>query len=114
MAATIIQGLLVLNHEGYEPQQWHGTMLFAAVICVAVSVNVFAIRYLPQFEGLILVLHVVFFFLLLIPLVYLAPISSASFVFTEFRIFSGWTNPGVSWLVGASTSAYLFICECSL
>ncbi len=85
----MIQGLIVVNNETYIPGRWHGTMLFIAIVALSVSVNVFAIKYLPHLETLILILHVGLFFVLLVPLVYLAPQHSARFVFTDFENLAG-------------------------
>lgn len=72
-------------------------------------VNTIFVKLLPGLEGLILILHVVGFFAIIIPVVHLAPISSSSFVWTEFTNFSGYSSNGVSWLIGQSASAILFI-----
>jgi amino acid transporter len=56
-----------------------------------------------------LVLHVVGFFLIMVPIVALAPKSSNAFVWTEFTNYSGYPSAGLSWLIGQSASAILFI-----
>ncbi|KAF2112037.1 amino acid/polyamine transporter I [Lophiotrema nucula] len=108
LGGTIIQGLLVLNDPTYNYQRWHGTLLLYAVLLVSVFVNTVAIRILPALEGIILILHVLGFFAILIPLVHLAPISPAEFVFETWSNVSGYSD-GLSWLVGLLTSSVLFI-----
>lgn len=108
LGGTIIQGLLVLNDESYVFERWHGTLLFTAIVVLSVCVNIFAIKYLPHLETLMLLLHVGMFFLLLIPMVYLAPQHSAEFVFTDFESLGGWNNNGIAWCVGLMTSAFPF------
>ncbi|KAJ9298651.1 hypothetical protein DTO271G3_3618 [Paecilomyces variotii] len=108
LGGTIIQGLLVLNDESYVFERWHGTLLFTAIVVLSVCVNIFAIKYLPHLETLMLLLHVGMFFLLLIPMVYLAPQHSAKFVFTDFESLGGWNNNGIAWCVGLMTSAFPF------
>lgn len=108
VGGTIIQGLLVLNDPTYNYQRWHGTLILYAVLAVSLFVNTVAVKILPALEGLILVLHVVGFFAILIPLVHLAPMSTASFVFAEHFSLSGYA-PGLSWFVGLTTSSVLFI-----
>lgn len=83
-------------------------MLYAVLI-LSLSVNVSLVKWLPGVEGVILIIHVVGFFAIMIPLVHLAPISSAKFVFTEFINTSGYSSNGLSWLIGQSASAVLFI-----
>ncbi|KAL9122705.1 MAG: hypothetical protein Q9187_000743 [Circinaria calcarea] len=102
----MIQGLIILNYESYVYERWHGTFLYWAVILVSVLVNILGIRFLPYIETLALILHVLYFFMLLIPLVHLAPQSSSIFVFKSFENSGGWSNNGVSWCIGLITSTY--------
>lgn len=81
LVATQIQGLIVLNNPSYEHQTWHGTLLMWVVIALTLGLNIFGI----SVAG---ICHILFFFALLIPLVYLAPQSSASFVFTKLKIMA--------------------------
>ncbi|KAI1335306.1 putative amino acid permease [Xylariaceae sp. FL0016] len=109
LAATMIQGLIILNYpDTYVPQQWHGTLMYWAVTAIIVFVNIFGIRIFPHLETLALILHVIFFFCILVPLVHLAPRSSSDFVFRSFANNGGWHSNGVSWLIGLLTSTYAF------
>ncbi|KAF2463971.1 putative amino acid permease [Lindgomyces ingoldianus] len=109
LAATMIQGLIILNYpDTYTPEQWHGTLMYWAVTLVIVFINIFGIRFLPHIETLALILHVSFFFCILVPLVHLAPRSSSEFVFKSFANNGGWKSDGVSWCIGLLTSTYAF------
>lgn len=108
IAATLLQGLLVLKDPNYVLERWHGTLLFFAILLLSVSVNIWLIKFLPYLETIILVLHVGLFFALLVPLVYLAPQHSAEFVFTDFESLGGWSSPGIAWCVGLLTCAFPF------
>lgn len=110
LGGTIIQGLLVLNHPSYNYQRWHGTMILYAVLALSLFVNTVAVKILPALAGLILALHIIGFFAILIPLVHLAPMSTAQFVFAEFYSVSGYSD-GLSWFVGLTASSVLFIGE---
>lgn len=98
--ATVTQGLLVLNYPNYDFERWHGTLLMFAALAVCVLINSVGAKLLPRVEGLILILHVMGFFAVLIPLIYLAPHNNAEFVFGSFINGSGWSNPGLTWLIG--------------
>lgn len=100
LCSTLIQGFIVLNDATYSPQNWQGTLLFWAAILFAVVFNTVISSALPQIEGLILIIHVLGFFAILIPLVYLAPHGSASEVFTLFRNAGNWPSQGLSFFVG--------------
>ena len=106
LAATQIQGLWVLNYPDYVFQRWHGTMLFWAIMLLAASVNIFGIRILPHIESLALILHIGYWFVLIVPLVYLAPQSSNEFVFATSINAGGWSSYGVSWCIGLLTTVY--------
>lgn len=109
LCGTLIQGLIVLNHPEYVFERWHGTMLFWAVLLVAIFVNTVVSSMLPKIEGLILILHVLGFFAVLIPLVYMAPHGSASDIFTLFLNEGGWSTQGLSFFVGLLGSAFSFL-----
>ncbi|KAL8766223.1 MAG: hypothetical protein Q9209_006937 [Squamulea sp. 1 TL-2023] len=94
LGGTMIQGLLVLNYDGYTMQRWHGTLLFYAIISLSLVINTYLARLLPKIEAMVLIIHVVGFVCILIPLVYLAPHSSAEEVFTTFINGGGWSTKG--------------------
>lgn len=109
LGGTLIQGLLILNYDSYNPQRWHGTLLFYAVLAVSLLVNTYLARMLPTIESTILVLHILGFFGILITLVYFAPHQSPGDVFANFQFSSGWDSDGLSFLVGLTTSMFAFI-----
>lgn len=77
LAGTMIEALIQLNHPDYVPELWHGTLLFWATVVVAVLINTVTSSVLPKLEAFILVVHVVGFFAVLIPIVYVrSPIPS--------------------------------------
>ena len=109
LAASIIQGLTILNFPSYNATRWQGTLIFYAVIAVVVFINTYLARWLPKIEGMILILHIAGFFVILIPLVYLAPHGSASDVFATFLNTGGWQTNGLSFFVGLITSVFSFL-----
>ena len=109
LGATMIQGLAALNHPDYIPKRWQGTLIFYAIIALSVIVNTYLARILPSIESVVLVLHIVGFFCVLIPLTYLGPHTSAKAVFATFTNAGGWTNDGLSFFIGLSTSMFAFI-----
>ncbi|KAI4267972.1 MAG: hypothetical protein L6R38_008013 [Xanthoria sp. 2 TBL-2021] len=109
LCATIIQGLIVLNYPEYNAQRWHGTLLLWSVICVAVLVNTVIVSLLPKLECVILIIHVLGFFAVMIPLVYMAPHGSAKDVFTLFVNGGGWQTTGLSFFVGLYGNVFAFL-----
>ena len=109
LCGTLIQGLIVLNNPDYDFQRWHGTLLFWAVIFVGVLVNTVMLSLLPKLECLILIIHVLGFFGVLIPLVYMAPHGTASEVFTMFLNEGGWQTTGLSFFIGLTGNVFAFL-----
>ena len=70
LAGTMIEALIQLNNPNYVPELWHGTLLFWATVLVAVFINTVTSTILPKIEAFILVVHVIGFFAVLIPVVY--------------------------------------------
>ncbi|CAG8146698.1 unnamed protein product [Penicillium salamii] len=104
LAGTIIQGLIVLNHPGYNFQRWPGTLLVIAITLFSIIFNTFLAKRLPFVEVLILILHVCGLFAIIIPLWVLGPQRSAKRVFTEFNNGGAWDSAGTATLVGFSTT----------
>ncbi|PQE06527.1 GABA permease protein [Rutstroemia sp. NJR-2017a WRK4] len=109
LTGTLIQGLIALTVPTYEPKGWQGTLLFWSVIFFAVFINAIVSSLLPKFEGLILVLHIVGFFIILIPLIILAPHDTAENVFTVWLNGGGWPTQGVSFFVGLIGNVFAFV-----
>lgn len=107
--ATLIQGMVALAHTTYVPKTYHTMLLMWATMVLAVGVNSTTGRLLAKFEGVVLIFHLVGFFLIIVPLVYFAPHSDPSLVFTTFMNLGGWSSQTLSFLVGLPISAYCFI-----
>ncbi|KAL9599546.1 MAG: hypothetical protein Q9219_003790 [cf. Caloplaca sp. 3 TL-2023] len=109
LTGTIFQGLIVLCKPDYQFERWHGTLLFWAVILLGVFVNTVMLSVLPKLEGVILIIHVLGFFGILIPLVYMAPHGTAADVFTTFINGGGWKTTGLSFFVGLTGNVFAFL-----
>ena len=108
ISGTLVQGLLILNYPGYDYQRWHGTLLFYAVLAFALFINTYLGRLLPQIESMMLLFHILGFFGILIPLVYLAPHQPANEVFTNFLNLGDWSTTALSFFVGLITATNSF------
>ncbi|KAF2270615.1 amino acid transporter [Lojkania enalia] len=105
LLATITQGIVLLANSNYVPQTWHTVLLIWAIMLFAVVLNSTTSRALANFEGLVLIVHLVGFFCVLIPLVYFAPHREPAFVFTTFLNGGGWESQAVSFFIGLPTTA---------
>ena len=113
---ALIVALIQLNHDSYVPELWHGTLLFWAIVILAMLVNTAATSILPKIETAILILHVVGFFAVLITVVHLAPNkASAHDVFTVFSNGGGWPSQGLSFFIGLIGSVFaMFGCDAAV
>ncbi|KAF2469112.1 amino acid transporter [Lindgomyces ingoldianus] len=105
LLGTLTQGIVILANPTYVPKTWHTVLLIWCIMLVAVALNSTTSRVLVNFEGIILIVHLVGFFCVLIPLVYFAPHSDPSFVFTTFLNEGGWNSQAISFFVGLPTTA---------
>ena len=107
-AGNTIDALIILNDPEFVGKRWHTTLFYCGVLLLALFVNTYLIKWLPKLEGVILIVHVLGFFAILIPLVYLTPRSSIAEVFTTFSNNSGWASQSLSFFVGLPVSTYYF------
>ena len=106
----MIQGLLVLNDPTYVYERWHGTLLYWAILALALVVNIWGMHILPQVENATMILHVGLFIVLLVAICVVSPTkNSASFVFSDFENETGWQSNGVAWCIGMLSSAYVMV-----
>lgn len=109
LGGTLIQGMITLHNPSYQATGWQGTLLLWAVIVLAVTVNTVVASALPMIEGFILILHVLGFFAVLIPLVYLAKPVPAQQVFSAWLNQGDWPTQGLSFFIGLIGLAYSFL-----
>ncbi|KAL9088352.1 MAG: hypothetical protein Q9165_006277 [Trypethelium subeluteriae] len=102
------QGLIILADDSYKPQPWQSMLFYWAIIAFGVLVNTVVSSWLPAFEAMILVLHVLGFFAIILPLLVLGPHAPASQVFQLFINSGNWPTMGVSWFVGLLGNVYAF------
>ena len=84
------------------------------MILVAVAINTVIVSALPTIEGFILIIHVLGFFAILIPLIYLAEPLPPQQVFTLFLNLGNWETQGLSFFVGLAGLAFSFAGMCFL
>ncbi|KAI0895209.1 amino acid transporter [Annulohypoxylon nitens] len=109
LSAQLIQGLAVMGNPSYDPLAWQRTLLLWASIAFAVCVNTVISTALPKVEGLVLIVHVLGFFGILVPLVYLSPKNSTEEVFTVFLNEGGWQTQGLSFMLGMIGAVFNFL-----
>jgi len=107
---VIIQGLIALNNDSYDPKRWQGTLLiFAAVIGIA-AFNVFAAKHLPLAEGIFVTCHFFAFFPVIITLLVMAPKQSSHDVFASFTDNgAGWPSLGLTVMVGQVSTMFVVL-----
>ncbi|KAF3030318.1 hypothetical protein E8E11_000402 [Didymella keratinophila] len=92
----------------YVPKPYQAMLLGWAVLAFAVVINTGGSKTLAHFEGLILILHVLGFFAIMIPLVYLSDHNDTS-IFTTFVNSGGWSTQGLSFMIGLPSSVFALV-----
>jgi choline transport protein len=105
----MIQGVVILNYPDYDPKPWQTILLLYAVLVLATFINTYLASQLPNIESLVLLVHILGFFAILIPLVYLAPHGSPSDVFNTFRNDGNYSTQSLAFFVGLMTSIFALI-----
>lgn len=80
-----------------------------AALASAMLVNTVLGAVLPSIEIIILVLHIVSFFAVLIPLIYIGPKSDTYSTFTTFFNLGGWPTQALAFFVGMQGNAAAFV-----
>ncbi len=97
-----------MTTPSYQPKAWHSMLLLWAAISVAVSVNAVVGGLLPNFEGFVLMLHVLGFFAILLPLILYGQHQPASEVFKPFMNTGNWPTQGLSFMIGLVGNVFAF------
>jgi len=108
-AGTMIQGLINLNYPTYDSKPWQDTLITWAVIAVNVFINVVTPDFLPKFELMILVLHIIGFVAIIATLLSKAELGSASSVWLTASNLGGWPTQGLSYCVGFLGNVATFV-----
>ena len=108
LAAAQIQGLIVMTRPKYMIKPYQTVLLFWASMVFTIFVNTVIGRFLPKFEGFILILHILGFFAILLPLAIFGPHQPASEVFGTFLNTGKWSTQGLSFMIGIIGSVYTF------
>ncbi|KAI0839456.1 amino acid transporter [Hypoxylon sp. FL0890] len=111
VTGTMIQGIILLTHPDYanNMQNWHGTLLFWAVVLLSFGINTAVGSLLAKFEGLFLVIHLLGFFATILPLALLSEHSDSQAVFDSFLNLGGWQTQGLAFCIGVLGNVFAFL-----
>ncbi|KNG52136.1 amino acid permease [Stemphylium lycopersici] len=110
--ADLILQLVSLNDldASYAREGWHGTLLLWAVLLLCVCINIFMSGALPTIEVVVLIVHILGFFGILVPLVYLTPTHNpAKHIFSTFHNEGAWSTQTLAFFVGLQGNALAFV-----
>jgi choline transport protein len=111
VADLVLQLVSLNDFDGsFQRTNWHGTLLLWAVLLLCVFINVFVSGALPTIEVVVLIVHVLGFFGILVPMVYLSgSYNSAKVVFTTFNNNGKWSTQALAFFVGLQGNALAFV-----
>lgn len=108
LTGKMIQGAAILGNNLYNALPWEGTLIVWGSLSLALAVNLVGGNLLPRIEVIILVVHILGFFGIIIPLVYMADHNTKEQVFLSFQNGGGFATQGLSWFVGMTSCAFAF------
>jgi choline transport protein len=119
---TLLEALIEVYLPDYTFSNWQATLVMMAFVVITVLFNTFGTPLLPLVESISLVGHVVGWIITTIVLWVLCPKNSAHDVFVSVVNSGGWSNTGLSCLVGSITVLYAQLgkprfekpCRCSI
>ena len=106
LCAQMLQGLALMTNASYTAMQWQIPLIYWLVLVFGVLFNTVAVRFLPQIEALVLILHVLGFFAILIPVAVYGIRTDAAVVFNTWLNSGNWPTQGVSFLIGLVGPAF--------
>ena len=95
---------IISQDQAYESQ----------IIAISLFINTYLARLLPSIEAIVLIVHIIGFFGILIPLIFIAPKGSVSDVFETFINSGGWGTDGLAFFIGSIQSMFSLIGKCVL
>lgn len=110
--ADLILQLVSLNDtdSSFHREGWQGTLLLWAILMLSFVINVFVSGSLPTIEVVVLIVHILGFFGILVPLVYLSgSYNSAKQIFTNFNNGGQWPTQTLAFFVGLQGNALAFV-----
>ncbi|GAB1194027.1 hypothetical protein APSETT444_003264 [Aspergillus pseudonomiae] len=97
------------DRSEYVPHPWRKALYAWGLSALSALINIVGGKFLPRFEGTILIFHVLGFFAILVPLTYMADHkSSAEEVFTYFINKGNWPSDALSVFVGLTGPVFAF------
>ncbi|KAJ6087399.1 hypothetical protein N7467_006313 [Penicillium canescens] len=108
LTGKMIQGAAIVGNNLYNALPWEGTLIVWGSLSLALVVNLLGGNLLPRIEAIILVVHILGFFGIIIPLIYMADHNTKEQVFLSFQNGGGFATQGLSWFVGMTSCAFAF------
>ena len=103
---TLLESLIQVYLPSYTFSNWQATLVMMASVVITVLFNTFGTPLLPLVESISLVGHIAGWIITTIVLWVLCPKNSAYDVFVSVVNSGGWSNTGLSCLVGSITVLY--------
>ncbi|CAI7583830.1 unnamed protein product [Penicillium glandicola] len=108
LTGKMIQGAAILGNNVYNALPWQGTLIVWGSLSLSLIVNLLGGNLLPRIETTLLALHILGFFGIIIPVVYMADHNTKEQVFLSFQNGGGFATQGLSWFVGMTNCAFAF------
>lgn len=105
----ICQAFIVINVPTYTAPRWHATTISIGFTLMALGANIFGSRLLPHWQNAVFFLHILAFFVVVIPVWVNAPSVDHIQVWHGFENRGGWSTTAMAVLVGQMPGVYAHI-----
>lgn len=110
LISGMIQSLVSVNNADYEYTDPKTTAIGVPITFVVLFLNVYAARFMPLMQNLMLILYLLGFVVILVTMLVLSPRIGFGDIFTEFENTGGWSSTGLAMMVGQITPIFAFLC----
>lgn len=106
VCTTLVESIIAITEVDFLFPNWQYTLIMIAFLVVTIAFNTWGASSLPALETASLFGHLLCFFVILIPVLVMAPKNSAKEVFTSVVDSGGWGNVGTACCVAQISVLY--------
>lgn len=99
IAASVVQGEVLLNYPDYVPQPWHITLIAWAIVTFSLSFNTVLAPRLSQVQVVFFILHLLGWCAVCVTLLVLSPRTPVHETLIIFSDNAGWGSAGLAAMI---------------
>ncbi|KAI0023721.1 amino acid transporter-like protein [Xylariomycetidae sp. FL0641] len=111
LTGNLLQSIIILTHPEYAEtrQTWHAILMAYAILILIYGINTSFNSLFAKFEGFAFIIHILGFFGIMLPLVFLSEKATNEQVFETFTNMGGWPSQGLAFCIGVMGTVFSFL-----